>query len=118
MGLCNLSIGAMMRCIDLNATIVGSSQMNANISTSDLVLNLCLGIGTISYFFCVGDENYLNSEVFHNAGVGIVCKSSVLTKAYRQLSPQAEFINHLPALDILLKCGDIWGNYLPAGVVK
>jgi hypothetical protein len=120
-GLCDLNIEMMMmmmRWLKIKTPILRSSQMNANGTASDLVLNLCLEVGASHYLSGTGGENYLNPEAFQNAGVEIVYKASVLPEAYPQLSPQAGFINYLSALDIMLNCGDAWRSYLPAEGAK
>ena len=119
--LCDLNIEMMMmmmRWMNIKTPILRSSQMNANGTASDLVLNLCLEVGASRYLSGTGGENYLNPEAFENAGIEIVYKASVLPEAYPQISPQAGFINYVSALDILLNCGDAWRNFLPAEIAK
>jgi len=120
-GLCDLNIEimmTMMRWLKIKTPILRSSEMNANGTASDLILNLCLEVGASHYLSGRGGENYLNPEAFQNAGVEIVYKASVLPEAYPQLNPQAGFINYVSALDILLNCGNAWRNYLPADIAK
>ena len=118
-GLCELNIEIivmMMRWMNIQTPMLRSSQMKATGNASDLVLNLCLEVGATRYLSGAGGENYLKLETFQNAGVEIVYQASVLPETYPQLFPQAGFINHFSALDILLNCGAAWRNYLPVEV--
>ncbi len=92
--------------------------MKATGAASDLVLNLCQEVGAKRYLSGAGGKNYLEPESFEKAGVEIVYRPSMLPEAYPQLFPNAGFINHLSALDIVLNCGDAWGSYLPEEVAK
>ena len=87
-------------------------------AASDLVLNLCLEAGATRYLSGTGGKNYIEPEAFEKAGVEIVYRPSVLPEAYPQLFPQAGFINHLSALDIILNCGEAWKSYLPGEIAK
>ncbi|HEY8101590.1 MAG TPA: WbqC family protein [Burkholderiaceae bacterium] len=119
-GLCDLSVELtvmMMRWMNIQTPLLRSSQMKATGTASDLVLNLCLETGANRYLSGTGGANYLKAETFRDAGVEIVYQAPVLPEGYPQLFPQAGFINHLSALDILLNCGSSWRNYLPAEIV-
>lgn len=111
-------ITMMLRWMNIRTPIMKSSQMKATGASSDLVLNLCLEAGATRYLSGTGGKNYLDSEAFEKAGVEIVYRPAVLPEAYPQLFPQAEFINHLSALDIVLNCGEAWRSYLPEEVAK
>lgn len=108
----------MMRWMNIQTPIVRSSQMKAEGGASDLVLGLCLEVGATRYLTGGGGKNYLEPEAFEKAGVEIVYQSSLLPASYPQLFPQAGFINHLSAIDVLLNCGDAWRGYLPKGVTS
>ena len=113
----NIELLAMlMRWMDIRTPMLRSSQMKATGAASELVLNLCLETGATRYLSGTGGQNYLEPEAFESAGVEIVYCPSVLPENYPQLYPQAGFINHLSALDLLLNCGEAWRNYLPAEV--
>lgn len=120
-GLSELSIELtmlMLRWLNIRTPILRSSQMKATGAASDLVLNLCLEAGATHYLSGTGGKNYLKPESFEKAGIEIVYRSSVLPATYPQLFPQAGFINHLSALDIVLNCGEAWRRYLPDEVAK
>lgn len=103
----------MLRWLNIRTPIMRSSQMKATGAASELVLSLCLEAGATCYLSGMGGKNYLERQSFADAGVEIVYRPSVLPEAYPQLFPQAGFINHLSALDIVLNCGEAWRNYLP-----
>lgn len=105
-------INTMMRWMGICTPIVRSSQMKAEGSASDLVLNLCLEVGATHYLSGTGGKDYLDEDEFRRAGVEIVYRPAMLPTAYPQLSPKAGFINHLSALDLMLNCGDAWRSYL------
>lgn len=108
----------MLSWMNIRTHIMRSSQMKATGIASDLVLNLCLEVGSNRYLTGIGGKNYLDSESFRKAGVEIVYRPSSLPVAYPQLFPRAGFINHLSALDIVVNCGDAWRSYLPEKVSK
>lgn len=108
----------MLRWMNIRTPIMKSSQMKATGASSDLVLNLCLEAGATRYLSGTGGKNYLDQDAFEKAGIEIVYRPTVLPEAYPQLFPQAGFINHLSALDIILNCGEAWKSYLPEEAVK
>ena len=113
----NIELLAMlMRWMDIRTPMLRSSQMKATGVASELVLNLCLETGATRYLSGTGGKNYLEPEAFESAGIEIVYRASALPEHYPQLYPQAGFINHLSALDLLLNCGEAWRSYLPAEV--
>ena len=115
----NIALTAMiLRWMNINTPVKRSSQMQATGVASELVLNLCKEVGATHYLSGTGGKNYLEPEAFETAGIEIVYRPSVLPEAYPQLFPQAGFINHLSALDLVLNCGDEWRSYLPKEVVK
>lgn len=114
----NIELTTMiLRWMNIQTPIVRSNQMQATGSASDLVLNLCQEVGATRYLSGMGGKNYLASEAFEKAGIEIDYRS-VQPEAYPQLFPQAGFINHLSALDIVLNCGETWRSYLPEEVAK
>lgn len=116
-GLCDLNVEIMMmmmRWMNIQTPVLRSSQMKATGTASELVLNLCSEVGASRYLSGSGGKNYLKPEAFSAAGVEIVYKDFVLPETYTQLYPQAGFIKHLSAIDMLLNCGKAWRNYLPA----
>ena len=104
----------MLYWMNINTPVLRSSQMNVPGSASDLVLNLCLEVGANRYISGMGGKNYLKSDAFEKAGIEIVYRPAVLPESYPQLFPQAGFINHLSALDLILNCGEGWRQYLPS----
>lgn len=107
-------IGMMLRWMNIRTPIMRSSQMKATGAASDLVLDLCIEVGATRYLSGAGGKNYLEPESFENAGVEIVYQPIVLPETYPQLFPNAGFVNHLAALDMVLNCGAAWRSYLLA----
>lgn len=103
----------MLQWMGIKTPIKRSSQMNATGAASDLVLNLCQEVGAKQYLSGMGGKNYLEPESFALAGVELVYLPAALPDSHPQLFPQAGFINHLSALDIIFNCGDAWRSYLP-----
>lgn len=111
-------ISMMLRWMNIRTPIMRSSQMNATGAASDLVLNLCMEVGATQYLSGAGGKNYLEPESFEKVGVEIIYQQAALPETYPQLFPNAGFINHLAALDIVLNCGEAWRSYLPGEVAK
>lgn len=108
----------MLRWTNIHTPIMMSSSMNGEGTASDLVLALCLEVGAKQYLSGTGGRNYLDHDAFEKAGVEIIYRPSVLCTEYPQLFPQAGFMNHLSALDIILNCGERWRDYFPAWEIK
>jgi hypothetical protein len=111
-------IHMMLRWMNIRTPIMRSSQMKATGAASDLVLNLCMEVGATRYLSGTGGKNYLEPKSFEKVGVEIIYQQAVLPETYPQLFPNAGFINHLAALDIVLNCGGAWRSYLPGEVAK
>jgi hypothetical protein len=110
-------IASMMLWLNIKTPVIRSSQMDAVGNASDLVLNICLEVGAKRYLSGTGGKSYLDEDAFNSAGVEITYRSAVLSDAYPQLFPQAGFINHLSALDILLNCGESWRTHMPLEII-
>lgn len=114
--LCELNIYVMtlmLRWLGIEKKMQRSSEMKAQGSSSELVLNLCLESGAKQYISGTGGHDYLDEAAFREAGVEIVYRPSVLPEPYPQMYPKAGFINSLSALDIILNCGQKWRKFLP-----
>ena len=111
-------ITMMMRWMTIPTPVVRSSKLSATGSASSLVLDLCLEVGATRYLSGTGGKSYLEPAAFQNAGIEIAYRPSVLPTPYPQLFPQAGFVNHLSALDILLNCGETWRSYLPVEIMS
>lgn len=108
-------ITSLMDWMNIRTPVLRSSQMKALGSASELVLNLCLEVGGSRYLSGAGGKNYLKQDAFLDVGVQICYQDYKLPESYPQMFPQAGFINHLSALDILFNCGDAWRDFLPSG---
>ncbi|HET9652144.1 MAG TPA: WbqC family protein, partial [Usitatibacter sp.] len=82
-----------------------SSQMKAEGSRSELLMNLCLEIGAGTTFLggIGGSRRYLDLEAFHRAGIGVQWQQFE-HPAYAQCG-DAPFMPGLTSLDFLFNCG-------------
>lgn len=108
----NFCLLKMLLCwMDVKTKILRSSEMQAQGRASDLVLNLCLEAGATCYLSGTGGKNYLHEEAFAAKGIAIDYRPPIFPAQYPQQHSKAGFLNDLSALDILLNCGESWGNY-------
>ncbi len=103
-----------LRWMDIHTQLVSSSKLVATGAASDLVLNLCLEVGSTHYLSGVGGKNYIDLEAFDKAGIEVVFRDPVLPKVYPQCFPKAGFVKSLSMLDLMLNCGESWRDYFPA----
>lgn len=109
----NMSIlDMLLRWMNIKTKVLRSSQMKAHGRASDLIINLCLEVGANSYISGTGGKNYLDEVAFKSAGIAIDYRPPIFPSQYPQQHSIVGFLNDLSALDILLNCGENWGNYV------
>jgi len=107
-------LGMFLRWMNIHTQLVSSTKLAATGSASDLVLNLCIEVGSTHYLSGVGGKNYIDLEAFDKAGIEVVFHDPVLPKVHPQCFPKAGFVGSLSALDLMLNCGESWRDYFPA----
>lgn len=89
--------------LGIGTQIVFSSQMQATGSKSNLILNLCNAIGSKSYLSGALGRDYLNADLFAEAGISIEYQDYD-HPVYSQAWPG--FYSHLGIFDLLFNHGE------------
>lgn len=108
----NEIIKMMMKWLNIDVPIIKSSEINANGSGSDLILDICKKNNATEYISGIGGKNYINEESFNDAGIKINFLENRLPSSYPQLYPKVGFFNDLSAVDIIFNCGEGWKEIL------
>lgn len=108
----------LLRWMKIKTKIIRSSQMSAQGSASDLILNLCLEVDATRYISGTGGRNYIDEEAFISKGIVVNYQSPVFPTMYPQNHPKVGFLKDLSVIDILLNCGQSWRDYVDFDSLK
>jgi WbqC-like protein family len=117
--LAELSIGSMWALaeyfeISRNKKILRSSEMNVSGASSQRVFDICKNLGAASYITGHGAANYLDHELFEEAGID-VCYMDYEKTPYQQVNGQ--FTPFVSALDLVANCGKNGSENIKSGSI-
>lgn len=105
--LCELSMATtswIMDALEITTPTVYQSELGVDGRASELLANLSVAVGADHYLSGPGGKEYMELDVFEDAGVEVVWQEFV-SPTYPQLFPEAGFIPDLSAIDAILCCG-------------
>lgn len=110
-----------IRALRLTAPLLGigknwilASELKADGSKSDLVLNICRQVGASAYYSGRTGSTYLDREKFRQAGIEIKVQSFVHPNYEQLFMNRLGFIPNLSILDLLFNCGPNSGKLIRA----
>ena len=112
-----MMLAMFLRWMGINTQLVSSSKLMATGAASDLLINLCLEVGSTHYLSGVGAKNYIDLGAFDKEGIEVVFSDPALPKVYPQCFPKIGFIKSLSVLDLMLNCGENWRDYFSADAI-
>ncbi len=101
----------ILKILQINTKVIKSSTINAEGNSSKLILNICKKVDATTYIAGMGAKNYLNQDDFNKNGIKLILEPPILPKKYNQLYKNADFLNDLSVVDIIMNCGKEWKNY-------
>lgn len=104
-------INLILKILKIKTKIIKSSTINAEGSSSQLILNICKRVDATTYIAGMGAKNYLNQDDFNKYGINLILEPPIFPKKYNQLYENADFLNDLSVVDIIMNCGKEWENY-------
>jgi hypothetical protein len=105
--LCDLNMATtrwVMETLGITTPITYLSELAVRGTGSELLIDACRAIGADHYLSGAGGRNYMDAEMFEDAGIGIIWQEFVSPR-YHQLFPEAGFIQDLSIVDALFCCG-------------
>ena len=99
----------------VNKNVLRSSEMSVNGTSSQRVFDICKQIGANVYLTGHGAANYLDHQLFEQAGIE-VCYMNYEKKPYEQL--HGEFTPYVSALDLVANCGRAGAEVIGSGFVN
>ena len=94
----------IMDALEITTPTVYQSELGVDGRASELLANLSVAVGADHYLSGPGGKEYMELDVFEDAGVEVVWQEFV-SPTYPQLFPEAGFIPDLSAIDAILCCG-------------
>ncbi len=94
--------------LNIQTTIRFASEIENDLSSSELILEICKKLNTTTYLSGTGSIKYLDSDIFIENKINIV-QNQVLINSYPQL--WGDFVPNLSILDLLFNCGKNSINY-------
>lgn len=89
--------------LDIKTKTVKSSELKVGLSGSKKLLEICKKLGATTYLSGSSGTNYLDEQIFRDAGIEIIYENFISEK-YRQL--HGDFIPNLAFVDLLFNEGD------------
>lgn len=97
----NMSIIDYIRTeLDITTPLVYASTLDITSSKSELVLDICKERGASVYLSGAGGRDYLDTEIFEEAGIEILYQEFEPNIEYKQRTP--EFIPFMSTIDLLM----------------
>ena len=101
----NLALdGAFLSMAGFTGSIVRSSEMNIDETSSDLILNICRALGAQTYLSGIAGYDYLKLADFDASGIKVIFQQYRHAE-YPQRFPKAGFLHRLSALDLFMNVG-------------
>lgn len=88
-----------------------ASELSPGGAKTELILDICRKIGANTYLSGIGARDYMEMELFQQAGIKVVWQD-FNHPSYPQLSDKGDFIPGMAGLDLILNCGEAGSKYI------
>jgi hypothetical protein len=103
-------INYFLKIMEISIDICHSSELKAQGTKSELLLDLCRKCSASQYITGMGSKNYLDEDLFKKENIEVVFKAFEEKEYSQQFD--TEFIPFLSAIDALFNCGLKIKDYL------